>query len=289
MHLLVYVTCILYACIYCAYPMYVCMLVHVLKSMECTVTHGIFVVFTALPTPIPPKIVAPPKSSVVIAPYSATFSCSASGSKISWKRQDGGLLPARAVTATQDTKIDEVTTTGFLIISDVTADDAGKYCCVVGDSEGTQVQSECAQLTVQSTTMCINVVFIKYLRCQMLLLITYRHFVHVYCHICNRLFNCDCLPLVPPPVISEQPEDVAVMQGTSVTLQCEAESYGDTIYQWQRVDGELDTSRSSGVNTKQLTIVNTVPSDSGSYVCITSNQDGETVSREAAVTVTGVK
>ena len=96
------------------------------------------------------------------------------------------------------------------------------------------------------------------------------------------------LPLVPPPVISKQPEDVTVMQGTSVTLQCEAESYGDTIYQWQRVDGELDTSRASGVNTKQLTIVNSVPSDSGSYVCVTSNQDGETVSREAAVTVTGV-
>jgi len=105
---------------------------------------------TALPTPPPPPIIlAPPKPSVVIAPYSASFLCSASGSKISWKRQDGRMLPAKAVTATQDTKTDEDTTTGFLIISDVTARDAGKYCCVASN-EGGQTESDCVQLTVQS-------------------------------------------------------------------------------------------------------------------------------------------
>ena len=97
------------------------------------------------------------------------------------------------------------------------------------------------------------------------------------------------LHLVPPPHISTQPEDVTVGQGTSVSLNCEAESYGDTFYHWQRVDGEVDTSRASGINNKQLTIINTVPSDTGSYVCVTRNQDGETISREAIITVTGMK
>ncbi|XP_065912585.1 clotting factor C-like [Dysidea avara] len=149
------------------------------------------------------------------------------------------MLPAKAVTATQDTKIDESTTTGFLIISDVTSHDAGEYCCIASNEAG-QIESDCVQLTVQ----------------------------------------------IPPPRISRQPEDVTVGQGTSVSLNCEAESFGDTFYHWQRVDGEVDTSRASGINSKQLTIINTVPSDTGSYICVTRNQDGETISREAIITVT---
>ena len=99
----------------------------------------------------------------------------------------------------------------------------------------------------------------------------------------------NCLPLVPPPVISKQPEDVTVAQGTDVSLNCEAESYGDTVYHWERVDGELDTIRANGISSQQLTIKNTVPADTGSYVCVTSNQDGQTISREAVLTVTGMK
>jgi len=72
-----------------------------------------------------------------------------------------------------------------------------------------------------------------------------------------------------------------------VTLHCEAESFGDTTYHWQRVDSELDTNRASGINSKQLTIENTIPGDSGSYVCVANNQGGETNSREATLTVTG--
>ena len=86
-----------------------------------------------------------------IAPNSASFSCSASGSgniKISWKRKDGRMLPAKAVTATQDTKTDEMTTTGFLIISDITAHDAGEYSCVASNDAGT-TQSDYVKLTVQ--------------------------------------------------------------------------------------------------------------------------------------------
>ena len=94
--------------------------------------------------------------------------------------------------------------------------------------------------------------------------------------------------IVPPPVFSSQPEDVTVPQGISVTLHCEAESYGDTTYHWQRVDSELDINRASGVDSERLTIENTIPGDSGSYVCVASNQDGETTSREATLVVTGM-
>jgi len=95
---------------------------------------------------------------VDIAPNSASFSCSASGSgniKISWKRKDGRILPAKAVTATQDTKTDETTTTGFLIISDITAHDAGEYCCIASNDAGS-VQSDFVQLTVQSVVCLLS-------------------------------------------------------------------------------------------------------------------------------------
>lgn len=112
----------------------------------------LFLYCTAPPTTIPPTITAPPKPTVDIAPYSASFSCSAKGMgnvKILWKREDGQALPSKAVTAVQDSGNDEMTTTGFLIISDITAYDMGKYCCVASNEAG-EVTSDCAQLTVQS-------------------------------------------------------------------------------------------------------------------------------------------
>jgi len=67
------------------------------------------------------------------------------------------MLPVKAVTAAQDT---EDVTTGFLIISDVTAHDAGKYCCVASN-EGVQTESDCVQLTVQSTRNLCSVLLIS--------------------------------------------------------------------------------------------------------------------------------
>ena len=83
--------------------------------------------------------------------------------------------------------------------------------------------------------------------------------------------------------------DVRVSQGNTATFNCEATSYGDTTYLWERVDGgELDTGRATGVNSNTLTINNPVPDDTGLYVCITSNKDGKTVSKEAVLNVIGM-
>ena len=106
---------------------------------------------------MPPIITAQPKPTVDIAPYSASFSCSAKGMgnvKISWRREDGQALPSKAVTAVQDSGNDEMTTTGFLIISDITAYDMGKYCCVASNEGGEDV-SDCVQLTVQSMNIIL--------------------------------------------------------------------------------------------------------------------------------------
>ena len=97
------------------------------------------------------------------------------------------------------------------------------------------------------------------------------------------------ITLVPPPVIEKHPEDMSVSQGTTVTFNCEATSYGDTSYLWQRVDGgKLDSSRVTGVNSNKLTITNPVPDDTGSYICIASNKDGKIVSRKADLNVQGL-
>ena len=83
--------------------------------------------------------------------------------------------------------------------------------------------------------------------------------------------------------------DVRVSQGSTATFNCEAMSYGDTTYLWERVDGgELDTGRATGVNSNTLNIRNPVPDDTGLYVCITSNKDGQTVSKEAVLNVIGM-
>ena len=103
----------------------------------------------------------------------------------------------------------------------------------------------------------------------------------IYC------YHCYCV--VPPPVITKHPEDEDVAQGDSVTFNCDATSYGDTTYLWKRVDGgELNLGRASGVNSNRLTITNPVPDDSGVYVCVTSNKDGQTISNEAVLNVIGM-
>ena len=95
--------------------------------------------------------------------------------------------------------------------------------------------------------------------------------------------------IVPPPVITKHPEDKRVPQGTTVTFNCEATSYGATTYLWKHVDGgDPDLGRATGVTSNILTISNPVPDDTGIYVCITSNKDGQTVSEEAVLNVIGM-
>ena len=61
------------------------------------------------------------------------------------------------------------------------------------------------------------------------------------------------------------------------------------MYLWKRVDGgELNLGRASGVNSNRLTITNPVPDDTGVYVCVTSNKDGQTISNEADLNVIGM-
>ena len=80
-----------------------------------------------------------------------------------------------------------------------------------------------------------------------------------------------------------------VSQGTAAEFNCEATSYGDTTYSWERVDGDkLDIVRATGINSNKLIISNPVPDDMGLYICITSNKDGKTVSKEAALNVIGM-
>lgn len=95
--------------------------------------------------------------------------------------------------------------------------------------------------------------------------------------------------IVPPPVISEHPKDASVPQGTRVSFNCKATSYGDTTYFWKRVDGsKLDPSRITGINTNKLTINNAIPGDTGSYVCVATNKDEKTVSNKAVLNVKGL-
>jgi len=75
---------------------------------------------------------------------------------------------------------------------------------------------------------------------------------------------------IAPAVITIHPQSVAVYNGGSVTLSCEAKGSNPITYQWRRVKGNI-TSNSSGVNTSTLTLLSVREQDEDEYYCIASN------------------
>lgn len=72
---------------------------------------------------------------------------------------------------------------------------------------------------------------------------------------------------------------------TSVTFICMA--YYASSYYWVRDIGEIP-SNAIGVNSNNLTLLNILPPDSGSYQCVAENEDGSTHSKYAMLTIEGM-
>ena len=75
------------------------------------------------------------------------------------------------------------------------------------------------------------------------------------------------------------PTNVLTLVGTTINLTCEASGVSKTMYQWMRKGDENIPSQATGVNTRRLTIPNSVLDNSGQYKCDVSS-DGASVSSE---------
>jgi len=67
-----------------------------------------------------------------------------------------------------------------------------------------------------------------------------------------------------------------------MSLTCEA---NDTLsYSWQKQNGDI-SSDSIGLNTNTLILVNLQPEDAGNYQCVATNDNGNSKSDYATVTI----
>ena len=82
-------------------------------------------------------------------------------------------------------------------------------------------------------------------------------------------------------MITVNPKDMTIAEGSDVMLTCEATGDGTLNYQWRRVLGSLQ--RNSGEQT--LTIRNIAVDDSGQYYCEVDNGGDKVTSKRAQVTV----
>ena len=90
-----------------------------------------------------------------------------------------------------------------------------------------------------------------------------------------------CSLLLTPAmlIIKQHPRSISVLPGSKVIFESAFVADGDATYLWKRDDdSKLDVGRTSGINSKRLTISNVMPSDAGSYVCVTSQKSTDIVS-----------
>ena len=81
----------------------------------------------------------------------------------------------------------------------------------------------------------------------------------------------NCYLTVPTAITSHPPPAIIVFSGLNVTLSCEATGSVPIRYQWGRVNGEISSDRTEGVNTPTLTISSVTEQDEDKYYCVASN------------------
>ena len=73
--------------------------------------------------------------------------------------------------------------------------------------------------------------------------------------------------------ITSHPASVLVNVNSTATLSCKATGSSPIIYQWRRVNGEINSDRADGVNTSTLTISSVQRYDEDEYYCVASNEE----------------
>jgi uncharacterized repeat protein (TIGR01451 family) len=232
----------------------------------------------------------------------ATFSTESSGSGpfvYQW-RKDGSDL------------VDQ--TNSALIISNVTAADAGSYCVVV--SGACNAVTNCATLSVLTptsatsltsftecpgTTVTFNTVasgegpftyqwrkdgsdLVGQTNNALMLTNVSDGDTGSYCVVvsgaCNAVTNCASLAVVPPPIITSPPTNQTVYVNSNATFSVSSTGNGTLSYQWR-----LNGSDLPGETTSDLTVVSAQPTNEGDYTVVVSNSTCSVTSSVATLTL----
>ena len=90
-----------------------------------------------------------------------------------------------------------------------------------------------------------------------------------------------------PPVVMMDPVVNLTVNNYNLTIKC-LPSKDNFNYKWIKKNDVLP-SRSQGVNSSQLTILNLKPKDSGDYQCVMSNSTGAISSNFSTIKIIGKK
>ena len=207
------------------------------------------------------RIVAQPTDTCAAAPFSALFRISIQVYgylTINWYKNDKSPVPEKAY-LTLIPSANE--TTSILTIPTVTSEDVGIYYCVVW-ANNMAVRSHSANLFLAGK-VCTSehIIFHMYM------------YIHMY------------VDPPSPPVVMTDPVVNLTVNNYNLTMKCLPNKKNFT-YKWIKKN-DVITSRAQGVNSSQMTIVNSKPEDSGDYQCVMSNNTGTISSNFYTVNIRG--
>ena len=93
----------------------------------------------------------------------------------------------------------------------------------------------------------------------------------IFIHICIRYFYHT---LLVPCIVVVHPQSQLTQTGDTIVLSCDATGNGPIKYQWMRVNGEITSDRTEGVNTSTLTISPVTVREEDEYYCVVSSGGG---------------
>ena len=96
-------------------------------------------------------------------------------------------------------------------------------------------------------------------------------------------YDSDNVTLNVRPIIVMNPTSQLAQPGGTITLTCNAESFPDPVYRWEKLNGTTYVTFND-TNSNMLVFQEVVHNDNGEYRCVASTMDGEAFSDPATLT-----
>ncbi|KAL1476844.1 hypothetical protein MTO96_036197 [Rhipicephalus appendiculatus] len=234
----------------------------------------------------PPVLKKTTPDTNVVQGGSVTLSCLATGSpkpSVNWSRSAG---TAGVVALAADPRM-QASPNGTLLIEEVRAEDAGKYTCTAQNAIGSVSHSlylhvrDAAELQTSDSVKVkpepeYSVAFINSVD---------EKSAGNYTCIVKNIFGFDSysayLDVEAPPVLKKTTPDTNVVQGGSVTLNCQATGSPKPTVSWSRSSGTTGEAAVPAANARMqaspngtLLIEDVAAEDTGKYTCTAQNSIG---------------
>ena len=96
-------------------------------------------------------------------------------------------------------------------------------------------------------------------------------------------YDSDNVTLNVRPIIVTDPTSQLAQPGDTITLTCNAGSFPDPVYRWEKLNGTTYVTFND-TNSNMLVFQEVVHNDNGEYRCVASTMDGEAFSDPATLT-----